>query len=221
MIQSCSECQVHANKKPRSPELQPSACCRRMEIIGVDLMDFRGQSVLVAVDYFSGYITMDFIQDGTSSAVVKSLNNNFRKFGLAERIISDNRPCFKSEEFRNFCNTLEIKHTKSSPHHHEGNGRAERVIQTVRQIMKKAKTDVEVTMTILAYHDTPCSSDLPSPAEPFFNRRINTRLGLMYRSTTLSDEQKTRLCETRAAHLMPSKTANALSLHSILTCLVH
>ena len=52
MIRSCSECQVHANKKPRSPELQPSAC-RPMEIIGVDLMDFRGQSALVAVDYFS------------------------------------------------------------------------------------------------------------------------------------------------------------------------
>ena len=75
MIQSCSECQVHANKKPRSPELQPSAC-HPMEIIGVDLMDFRGQSAVVAVDYFSGYITMNFIQDGPSSAVVKSLKNN-------------------------------------------------------------------------------------------------------------------------------------------------
>ena len=72
--------------------------------------------------------------------------------------------------------------------------------------MKKAKTDVEVTMAVLA-HDTPCSSDVPSPAELFLNRRINTQLGLVYRPTMLSDEQKTRLCGKRAAHLMPSKTA--------------
>ena len=203
MIQCCTECQVHANKKPRSPEQQPSAC-HPMEILGIDLMEFTGQSALISVNYFSGYLTIDYIQDETSATVITSLDNNFRKFGLAERIISDG-PCFKSEKFRKFCNTLEIEHTTSSPHYHDGNGRAERAIQTVKQIMKKTKTAVEMTMTILAYHNTTCSSDLPSPAELFFNRIVNTRVGLMYRPTTLSDEQKTRLCEKRAAHLPPSK----------------
>ena len=207
LLQRCNECQIHAKKKPRAPERQVSAS-RPMEIIGVDLMEFRGKIALVSVDYHTGFLTIDFMQAGTSDEVIQVLNNNFRKFGLAERIISDNGPCFKSEKFRKFCTDLEIKHTTSSPHYHEGNGRAERSIQTIKQILKKSNSDIKVTMAIIAYHDTPSSSDLPSPAELFFNRRINTRLGLMHPPTVLTDAQKTKLSEKRAAHLItPQKDA--------------
>ena len=201
-LQSCDACQIHANKKPRVPDRQVSAS-RPMETLGVDIMHFKGKAALVSVDYFSGYISIGFLKAETSDAVIRSMNNHFRKFGLAERIISDNGPCFKSEKFRDFCEELEIKHTTSSPHYHEGNGRVERAIQTVRQMLKKSMSDLQLTMAIVAYHDTPISSDLPSPAELFFNRRINSRLGLMYQPTTLSDAQKTKLAERRAAHLKP------------------
>ena len=206
-LQSCDACQIHANKKPRVPNRQVSAF-RPMEVIGADLMHYNGKTILVLVDYFSGYLSTDFMSTETSDAVIRSLNNHLRKFGLAERIISDNGPCFKSEKFRDFCEELSIKHTTSSPHYHEGNGRVERSIQTVRQMLKKSKSDLQLTMAVIAYHDTPVSSDLPSPAELFFNRRINSRLGLMYKPTILSDEQKTRLTEHRAAHLRPSKSSH-------------
>lgn len=204
MIQQCEDCQKHAKKKPRPPERQLSAT-RPMEIIGMDLLDFKGQHAVVAIDYFSGYVMLDYIRTETSESVMRVLNNNFRKFGLPESIISDNGPCFKSEKFAQFCNEFEVKHITSSPHYHQSNGRAERAIQTVKQIMKKSKTEGEVTRALLAYHDTPVSGDLPSPAELFFNRRINTRLGFMYQPALLTDAQKTALCEKRAAHLKSSK----------------
>lgn len=201
-LQSCDACQIHANKKPRIPDRQVSAS-RPMEILGVDLMHFKGKIFLVSVDYFSGYISVDFLTTETSDAVIRALNNQFRKFGLAERIISDNGPCFKAEKFRQFCEALGICHTTSSPHYHEGNGRAERAIQTVKQMQKKSTSDVQLTMAIIAYHDTPASSDLPSPAELFFNRKINSRLGLMFQPATLTDIQKSELAKRRAAHLKP------------------
>ena len=200
----CNECQIHGKKKPRVPERQVSAS-RPMEIIGIDLMEFKGKTALVSVDYYSGCLTFDFIQAGTSEEVVKVLDNNFRKLGLAERVISDNGPCFKSEKFKTFCTALEIKHTTSSPHYHEANGRAERSIQTIKQILRKCSNEVETTMAVLAYLDTPVSSDLPSPAELFFNRRINTRLGLMYQPTVLTDTQKTKLSGQRSAHIKPAR----------------
>ena len=49
-----------------------------MEIIGIDLMEFKGKTALASVDYYSGYLTFDFIQAGTSEEVVKVLDNNFR-----------------------------------------------------------------------------------------------------------------------------------------------
>jgi len=206
MLLQCTECQQHGKKKPSTSEKQISVT-RPMEVLGLDLMDFRGQHALVAVDFFSGYISVDYIQSETSDAVIACLNSDFRKLGLAETIISDNGPCFKSEKFNKFCNRLEIKHITSSPHYHQSNGRTERAIQTVKQVLKKCKTEVEVTLALLAYHDTPVSNDLPSPAELFFNRRINTRLGLMYQPTVLTDTQKTRLSDKRAAHLIQPKTA--------------
>ena len=200
VIHRCNECQIHANKKHRVPERQVSAS-RPMEIIGVDLFEFKNKSALVTVDYYSGFLTIDAVISQTSDAIIKVFNNNFRKFGLAQRIISDNAACFTSEKFRNFCVDLEIDHTTSSPHYHEGNGRAERAIQTLRQILNKSKSDLEVTNAVLAYLDTPISNDIPSPAELFYNRRINTSLGMMFEPTMLSDTQKVKLSERRAAHL--------------------
>ena len=114
-------------------------------------------------------------------------------------------PASNQKNLQTFCTALEIKNTTSSPHYHERNERAERAIQTIKQILKKCSSDVETIMAILAYLDTPVSKDLLSPAELFFNRRINTRLGLMYQPKILTDTQKTKLSEQRGAHLAPSK----------------
>ena len=178
-----------------------------MEILGMDLLDFQGRHAVVAVDYFSVYVMLDYIRAETSDAVITTLNNNFWKFGLVESIISDIGGCFSSEKFAKFCNEHKVDYLTSSPYYHESNGRAERAIETVKQILRKSKTEAEVTMALLAHHDTPVSNDLPSPAELFFNRRINTCLGLMYQPTTLTDTQKTSLTEKRAAHLRPAKSA--------------
>lgn len=204
MIASCSDCQIHGKKKPRPPERQVSAT-RPMQVLGMDLMEFRGRHALVSVDYYSGYITYDPIAAQTTEDVVQALNSNFQKFGLAERIISDNGPCFKSEKFSMFCKELEIKHTTSSPHFHQSNGRAERAIYTVKQILKKSKRNTDITVALVAYHDTPIGDTLPSPAELFFSRRINTRLGFMCQPTMLDDATKSQLMERRASHLRHSE----------------
>ena len=96
-----------------------------MEVIAVDLMAFEGKTVLVSIDYYCGFLTIDYIPSGTSDEVITILNNNFRKLGLAERIISNNGPCFKSGKFDRFCSPLQIKHSRSSHYYQEGNGRAE------------------------------------------------------------------------------------------------
>ena len=49
MIQSCCECQIHANKKQCTAHRQTSAS-RPMEILCIDLMEFTGWSALISVD---------------------------------------------------------------------------------------------------------------------------------------------------------------------------
>ena len=151
MVQKCNECQRHGNKKPRPPEQQISAT-RPMEMLGMIGMNFRGQHALVTVDYYSGFLTYETLVDETTKAVTAVLNNKFRKFGLVEKIISDNGPCFRSDDFRRFCDQLDIGHVTSSPHHHQSNGRAERAIATIEQILKKSTTDIDITKALTTYH---------------------------------------------------------------------
>ena len=211
MIGRCSECQRHGNKKPRPPERQISAT-RPMEILGMDLVQFQNQIALVTVDYFSGFLTYDTLDGESTEAVTKVLNSNFRKFGLPERIISDNGPCFRSDKFQRFCDQLEIGHITSSPHYHQSNGRAERAVETIEQILRKSASDTEITKALTTYLDTPVSDTLPSPAELFLNRRINTRLSMTMTPAPLTDQQKTHLNDKRSAHRKPSKKDNNVYL---------
>ena len=208
MVHKSDECQRHGNKKPRPPERQISAT-RPMEILGMDLVDFRGKHALVTVDYFSGFLTYDTLESETTETVTKVLNNIFRKFGLPEKIISDNGPCFRSNNFRRFCDQLDSRHVSSSPYYHQSNGRAERAVATIEQILKKSASDIDITKALTTYLDT-----LPSRAELFHNRRINTRLSMAMTPAPLTDQQKTHLSDKRSAHLKSSKQDNNIYLPS-------
>ena len=197
----------YGNKKPRPPEQQISAT-RPMEILGMDLVQFRRQYALVTVGYYSGFLTYDTLDNETTEAVTAALNNIFRKFGLPEKIISDNGPCFSSNDFRCFCDQLDIGHVTSSPHYHQSNGRAERAVATIEQILKKSASNIDITKALTTYLDTPVSDTLPSPAELFYNRRINTRLSMAMTPAPLTDQQKSNLSDRRSAHLKPVKQDN-------------
>ena len=204
MITNCNECQQHGSKKIKQPERQVSAT-HPMEILGMDLLDFKGKTALMTIDYHSGYIMYHPLEAETTAAVKKALNNIFRHFGLARTIISDNGPCFKSKEFAEFCSQLDIGHKTSSPHYPQSNGRAERAVGTMKRILKRSKNDEEITNALIAFNDTPISDTLPSPGELFLNRRPITRLGMTTSPSLLSDQQKEQLHTKRSAHLKPGR----------------
>lgn len=201
-IELCKECQMHARTKPRTSERQLQAS-RPMEIVAADIMATKASNFLVVVDYFSGYLMVDRLSSITSQAVMSALSRNFQKFGLFETLLTDNGPCFSSQAFTQFCKDMEVQHITTSPHYHQSNGRVERSIQTVRQLMNKCKNEGEFTLGLIAYHDTPLTDVLPGPAELLFGRRLNSRLSPLRTSSTLSTDQKTHLSGRRAAHLKP------------------
>ncbi|XP_063613851.1 uncharacterized protein K02A2.6-like [Penaeus indicus] len=174
-----------------------------MEVIAVDLLQLNGNYGLVTVDYYSSFITYDALPSASTGSVITALNGTFQKMGATvERILSDNGPCFKSEEFNKFCKELDINHDTSSPYHHQDNGKAERAIQSVKKILKKTKSSVQIALALLAYHDTPISDNLPSPSELHFGRR-SSRISPAQPSQQLTESQKKMLSDKRSSHLRP------------------
>ena len=206
----CEKCQVHGPKLKRAPERQLSAA-RPMELLGMDLSEETRLEAFIAVDFYSGYLFFEQLRSKDAPAVIKTVRNVFQHFGLAEKVITDNGSAFKSAEFNSFLHKLEIRRIPSSPHFHQSNGRAERAVQTIKQILRKCeqgKAADEVLAAITAYHYTPIDDHLPTPAELFLNRRINTcltasLLPTLPATTKLSDEEKEKLAQRRAQHLKP------------------
>ena len=60
----------------------------------------------------------------------------FAKFSIPEKVIFDGGPQFLSFAFQNFAKCYEFCHTFSSPKYAQSNWRAERAVQTVKNLLK-------------------------------------------------------------------------------------
>ena len=81
-------------------------------------------------------------------------------------------PIFASAEFAQFMQEYDIKHTITSPFHPQANGQAERMVQTVKHLLKKAK---DPYIALLHYRNTQLDTG-KSPAELFLGRKLKTTL---------------------------------------------
>lgn len=101
---------------------------------------FEGKVILVAIDSHSKWIEA-FPMNGvvTSQVVIKLSHTLFAQFGIPEAVVTDNGPCFVSEEFEAFMVTNGVKHITLAPYHPSTNGLTERTIQTVKRGLKNNK----------------------------------------------------------------------------------
>ena len=73
--------------------------------------------------------------------------------GIPDVLVTDNGPQFSVREFADFAEEWRFSHVTSSPRYPQSNGEAERAVQTVKGILDKATTDVDLAM--LMYRNTP------------------------------------------------------------------
>ena len=140
-------------------------------------------------DYYSKFPIVRKLSSTTSVAVINHLKSVFAEYGITEAIITDNGPQYDSKEFKALnCNNWGIEHTTSSPAYPRSNGFSERMVHTVKDILKKADASGEdPCLGLLAYRTTPVDSKLPAPAKLLNHRIYSTQLpssGRLQRSAT-------------------------------------
>ena len=102
--------------------------------------------------------------------VISALKETFARYGIPEKVRSDNGPPFDCAEFTHFAKQWDIELVPSSPRYPQSNGEVERAVQTVKNILKKEK---ETEKALLAYRTTPLRSGF-SPAELLMGRKLRT-----------------------------------------------
>ena len=90
--------------------------------------------LLVAIDRFSKWPTAQICENTDTRTVLKFLTKYFTDNGTPRIIRTDNRSCFKSNEFKQFCDGHNIKRIRCTPDLHTGTGLVERNIRTIKSL---------------------------------------------------------------------------------------
>ena len=126
------------------------------------------------VDYFSRFFEVSKLPDTKSSTIVTYMTSIFARHGIPREVRSDNGPQYISHEFRKFAQDWNFLNVTTSPYHPQANGLAERTVQTIKNLLKKAHTEGrDPYISILQYHNTP-ADQIGSPAQLLMSRRLRS-----------------------------------------------
>ena len=151
LVQDCPVCYKHRIQRaePLLPTPLPKLPWQK---VGTDLFEWKKSTYLLIIDYFSRWIEISKLDQLTANSVVAHTSSIFARHGFPEVVVSDNGPQFASESYNKFAEEYGFQHITSSPSHPEGNGEAERGVQIVKNLLKKAK---DPYLALLAYRSSP------------------------------------------------------------------
>ena len=98
--------------------------------------------ILVAIDRFSEWPTAQVCKSTDIRTVLKFLTKKFAANETPQCIRTDNGSCFKSNEFKIFCNSEKIKDIRCTPNLHTGTGLVERTIRTTKPLTRANMADI-------------------------------------------------------------------------------
>lgn len=178
MCKSCTACAEHQNrpsKAPVHPWMVPEKPWSRLHLDHA--VNFMGFNWLVLVDAYSKYPCIHPTQSISTKSTIDLLEQDFSHFGYPHTIVTDNAPCFTSEEFKQYCKDRGIIHLTGAPYHPSTNGAAERLVQTFKKALRKSTQLPKRALLefLQQYRRTPSSSGL-SPSEMLNNRQIRTKI---------------------------------------------
>ena len=172
-VAKCNTCSQYQRAHAKEPMVASETPDRPWAKVGADLFEHKGTTYLLTIDYYSKWIEVDKLDNLTSKNTISYLKSQFARHGIPDELRSDNGPQFGSAEFAEFATYYGFVHTTSSPHYPQANGEAERGVQTIKTLLKKASNPYQA---LLNYRNTPLDGLSLFPAQLLVGRRLKTML---------------------------------------------
>lgn len=195
-VKRCQACQLMSPQNKPEPLLPTKLPEGPWQHIGIDLCGPfpGGETLLVAVDYYSRWFEIGVLYSTTTSKIIEVLDSWFTCHGLPELIVSDNGTQFKSNDFKEFLEQNGVKHRKVTPYSPQANGEVERQNKTLLKAIRSMQVEgknwkKEINKFLLAYRSTSHCVTGVSPAELMYGRKLRTKLPVLSLESNVCDEQ--------------------------------
>lgn len=186
----CSTCNMFRNQQCPEPLKPHPVPFKPYQKVGVDIFSLQGKDYLLVVDYYSKFPEYVQLSSKSADCVIQHLKDIFARHGIPETLMADNNP-FNSFAMRKFAESWGFEIVTSSPRYAQSNGQAERCVQTVKLLMKKAvESYQDVAVALLQYRNAPVSGLEHSPAQLLYNRSLRTKVPCMDRQPAGPARQK-------------------------------
>ena len=175
MILKCSTCLEYRPVNQKEPLVSQTTPVMPRDTVATDLFHWQNNDYLLVVDYLSRFFEVSKLPDTKSSTILTYMKSIFARRGIPREVRSDNGQQYKAQEFRKFAKDWNFLHVTTSPYHPQANGLAERTVQTVENLLKKAHTERrDPYISIPEYRNTPVDQ-IGSPAQLLMSRRLRSQ----------------------------------------------
>ena len=194
-VANCQECMSRKSATTGRAPLQSMRAGFPNEIVAMDLVGplptsrHGNRYLLVCSDYFSRWPEAYPLPTMTAAAVADVFFRNWIcRFGAPEQLHTDQGTQFESELFSELCRLMNIRKTRTTAYHPQGDGLVERLNRTIVSTLRVYVADLPtfwdqyVSTVLLAYRTAKHSSTQFTPAQLMFGRQLRLPIDLVYGS---------------------------------------
>ena len=164
-VHNCAVCLTRKSKTSTNvAPLQPMAAGYPFAFVAIDIVgplpvSARGNRyILVAIDYFTRWAEAYPVANISAESVASAFVDGWiTRFGVPERLHSDQGAQFESRLFSQLCSLLGICKSRTTAYHPQGDGRVERVNRTLVTLLRShilpddRDWDLKLSFALLAY----------------------------------------------------------------------
>lgn len=96
--------------------------------------------VFVLIDAFTKYVLLHHSHNIDTASSIRAVKHSVALFGAPTRLIADQGRCFASQDFRDFCDSVNIKLHLIATGSSRANGLVERVMSTLKNMLTATET---------------------------------------------------------------------------------